>query len=162
MKLGVFTPVFGNRTLDEVLAKMRTLPGVNAIEIATGGWPGSGHIDVDALLANPSKARDYGKKIQDAGLTISSLSCHGNPIHPVRALAKEHDEAFRKSVKLAEILKVGVVVTFSGCPGDADEGKCPNWIVAPWPPEFAETLEWQWDKKVVPYWKEAEIGRAHV
>lgn len=155
MKLGVFTPVFGNRTLDQVLAKMKTLPGVNAIEVATGGWPGSGHIDVEALLADPQKARDFGKKIQDSGLTISSLSCHGNPLHPVRAMAKEHDDVFRKSIRLAEVLKVGVVVNFSGCPGDADEGKCPNWIVAPWPPEFAETLEWQWDKKVIPYWKEA-------
>ena len=155
MKLGVFTPVFGNRTLDQVLAKMKTLPGVNAIEIATGGWPGSGHIDVEALLADPQRARDFGKKIQDSGLTISSLSCHGNPLHPVRAMAKEHDDVFRKSIRLAEVLKVGVVVNFSGCPGDADEGKCPNWIVAPWPPEFAETLEWQWDKKVIPYWKEA-------
>ena len=70
-------------------------------------------------------------------------------------MAREHDEAFRKSVKLAELLHVPVVVTFSGCPGDSDDAKCPNWIVAPWPPEFLETLEWQWDKKVFPYWQEA-------
>ena len=38
MKLGVFTPVFGDRTLDQVLKKMRSLPGVSAIELATVGW----------------------------------------------------------------------------------------------------------------------------
>jgi len=53
MKLGVFTPVFGSRTLDQVLKKMRSLPGVSAIELAPGGGPGSAHVDVNALLASP-------------------------------------------------------------------------------------------------------------
>ena len=47
---------------------------------------------------------------------------------------------------------VDVVVTFSGCPGDADDAKHPNWVTNPWPPEFLEVLDWQWEKKVVPYW----------
>jgi sugar phosphate isomerase/epimerase len=155
MKLGVFTPVFGNRTLDQVLKKMRTLPGVSAIELATGGWPGNAHVDVNNLLASPHKAEEFLNQIRDAGLSISSLSCHGNPLHPNKAVAQEYDEAFRKSVRLAEILKVPVVVTFSGCPGDNDNATCPNWVTCPWPPEFLETLEWQWDKKVIPYWEEA-------
>jgi len=155
MKLGVFTPVFANRTLDQVLAKMRSLPGVSAIELATGAWPGRDHVDVDLLLANPHKVEEFHSQIRDAGLTISALSCHGNPIHPNQATAREHDEAFRKSVRLAQLLQVPVVVTFSGCPGDNDQAKCPNWITTPWPPEFLETLEWQWDKKVIPYWQEA-------
>jgi sugar phosphate isomerase/epimerase len=28
----------------------------------------------------------------------------------------------------------------------------PNWIVAPWPPEFASMLQWQWKERVKPYW----------
>ena len=155
MKLGVFTPVFVKLTLDQVVAKARSLPGVTAIEVATGGWPGKDHVDVDSLLASPHKAEDFRSQIQDAGLTISALSCHGNPMHPNQAMAREHDGAFRKSVRLAQLLRVPVVVTFSGCPGDSDGAKCPNWITAPWPPEFLETLEWQWDKKVIPYWQEA-------
>ena len=155
MKLGVFTPVFGNRTLDQVLKKMRSLRGVSAIELATGGWPGSAHVDVNGLLSNPHRAEEFLNQIRDAGLTISSLSCHGNPLHPNKALAQEYDDAFHKSVRLAEMLKVQVVVTFSGCPGDSDQATCPNWITCPWPPEFLETLEWQWDKKVIPYWVEA-------
>jgi sugar phosphate isomerase/epimerase len=155
MKLGVFTPVFGNRTLDQVLKKMRSLPGVSAIELATGGWPGNAHVDVNGLLASPHKAEEFLSQIRDSGLTISSLSCHGNPLHPNKSLAQEYDDAFRKSVRLAEVLKVPVVVTFSGCPGDSDQATCPNWITCPWPPEFLETLEWQWDKKVLPYWEEA-------
>ena len=46
-----------------------------------------------------------------------------------------------KTVRLAEQLEVPVVVTFSGCPGDSDDAKHPNWVTAPWPPEFLEVLD---------------------
>src|SRR6266850_3643813 len=93
MKLGVFTPVFVNLTLDQVVAKVRSLPGITAIEVATGGWPGEDHVDVDSLLASSHKAEDFRSQIQDAGLTISAFSCHGNPIHPNERTAREYDEA---------------------------------------------------------------------
>ena len=38
--------------------------------------------------------------IADAGLTISALSCHGNPLHPNPAKSKADDELFRKTVSL--------------------------------------------------------------
>ena len=152
MKLGVFTPVFGNLSFDEMIAKVRALEKVQAIELGTGGWPGHDHLDLDALVEDKARASEYRSRIEDAGLIISALSCHGNPIHPDRAVAKEHDDVFRKTVRLAEQLDVDVVVTFSGCPGDSDEAKHPNWVTNPWPPEFLEVLDWQWEKKVVPYW----------
>ena len=152
MKLGVFTPVFGTLSFDEMLAKVRALEKVQAIELGTGGWPGRDHLDLDALLDNKSRAQEYRRRIEDAGLIISALSCHGNPLHPDRAVATEYDDVFRKTVRLAEQLDVDVVVTFSGCPGDSDDAKHPNWVTNPWPPEFLEVLEWQWDAKVVPYW----------
>ena len=43
-------------------------------------------------------------------------------------------------------------MTFSGCPGDSETATHPNWVTTPWPPEFLEVLEWQWDKKAIPYW----------
>jgi sugar phosphate isomerase/epimerase len=155
MKLGVFSPVFGGLSVDDMLAKVRALEKIQAIEIGTGGWPGSDHLDLDALLDNKARACDYRKRLADAGLTISALSCHGNPLHPVRATAAAYDDVFRKTVRLAEQMEVGVVVTFSGCPGDCDDAKHPNWITQPWPPEFLEVLDWQWDAKVIPYWRDA-------
>jgi len=152
MKLGLFTPVFAKLSLEDMLAKVRSLGKVTAIELGTGAWPGSDHVDVDAYLNDKNRAADFLKKIGDAGLTISALSCHGNPLHPVRATAQAYDDAFRKSVRLAEHLDVPVVVTFSGCPGDSDDAKYPNWVTAPWPPEFLEVLDWQWEKKAIPYW----------
>jgi sugar phosphate isomerase/epimerase len=152
MKLGLFTPVFGKLDVKEMLAKVRTLEKVQAIELGTGGWPGHDHMDVDALLAGQGSAREYRQMIADAGLTISALSCHNNPLHPDRATARIADDVFRKTVRLAEQLEVPVVVTFSGCPGDSDEAKHPSWVTCPWPPEFLDVLEWQWEKQAVPYW----------
>ena len=72
MKLGVFTPVFGTMQLDEVLHKVRSLQHVTALEIGTGGWPGSAHLNIDALLDKKPCGAEYRKKIADAGLTISA------------------------------------------------------------------------------------------
>lgn len=154
MKLGVFTALFAGLTLDQVIEKV-TAAGLDAVEIGTGAFPGASHIDVDAVLGSKARARDYRQKIADAGLTISALSCHGNPLHPDKAYAKDHDEVFRKTVRLAEQLEVPVVITFSGCPGDSDQSKYPNWITSPWPPDHLKVLEWQWEKKVIPYWTKA-------
>ena len=155
MKLGLFTPVLGKLNVKDMLAKVQALQKVQAIEIGTGGWPGKDHLDLDALLDNKPCTLEYRRMIADAGLTISALSCHGNPLHPDRATAKAYDEVFRKTVRLAAQMDVKVVVTFSGCPGDSDEAKHPNWITQPWPPEFLEILDWQWEKKVIPYWRDA-------
>jgi sugar phosphate isomerase/epimerase len=45
------------------------------------------------------------------------------------------------------------VNAFSGCPGSSETSTRPNWVTCWWPPEFAETLEWQWAERVVPYWQ---------
>jgi sugar phosphate isomerase/epimerase len=154
MKLGVFSPVFGKLDLPAMLARVRAFGRLQAIELATGGWPGRDHMDPQALLADDEKARAFAKTIADAGLVISALSCHNNPLHPVEAEAREADDTLRMTVRLAKKLGVPVVITFSGCPGDSDGAKHPNWVTAPWPPEFAEVLDWQWEKKAIPYWRE--------
>src|SRR5918992_5065142 len=102
MKLGLFTPVFGKLSAKEMLAKVRSLERVTAIELGTGAWPGSDHVDVDAYLNDKDRARECRQMIDDAGLTISALSCHGDPLHPNDARSKTDDEIFRKTVRLAE------------------------------------------------------------
>jgi len=155
MKLGLFTPVFGKLRVKDMLAKVRSFDKITAIELGTGAWPGSDHVDLDACLTDKNRACELRKMIADAGLIISALSCHGNPLHPDAALAKKDDELFRKTVLLAERLEVPVVVTFSGCPGDSEHARHPNWVTTPWPPEFLDVLEWQWEKKAIPYWSDA-------
>lgn len=154
MKLGLFTPVFGNLDVPTMLSRVKALQHVTAIELGTGGWPGNSHIDPDKLLADAGEASAFKKRITDAGLQISALSCHNNPLHPDAGEAKAADDTIRKSVRLAERLGVPVVVTFSGCPGDHDGAKHSNWVTCPWPPEFSEILEWQWNARAIPYWQD--------
>jgi sugar phosphate isomerase/epimerase len=55
-----------------------------------------------------------------------------------------------------------VIVGFSGCPGGSPTDKTPSWITYHWPPEYREAWTWQWNQKVIPYWKEAaNFARSH-
>lgn len=155
MKLGLFTPVFNALSLDQLLMELKRFPEIRALEIGTGGWPGSSHLNLDGLLADQEAARAFRSKLEDADITISALSCHSNPVHPNQDIAHRDDALYRKTVQLAEKLQVPVVVTFSGCPGGSPQDVTPNWITAAWPPEYSDALAWQWEQRLIPYWKEA-------
>jgi sugar phosphate isomerase/epimerase len=155
MQIGLFTPVFNKLSFDALLREMERYPAVRMLEIGTGGWPGASHIDVAALLNDSGRIREYRRALDDAGLGISAFSCHGNPVHPVRAVAERDDKLFRDTVRLAEAFEVPVVVTFSGCPGGSEKDVTPNWITAAWPPEYAEASQWQWNERLIPYWRDA-------
>lgn len=156
MKLGVFTPVFGGLTVPQMIAKVQSLQHVRAIELGTGGWPGRDHLDdLTTMIEGECRASTYRKMAEDAGLTISALSCHANPLHPNPTVAGDADALFRQTVRLAAKMDVRTVVTFSGCPGDSDGAQHPNWVTTPWPPEFLDVLDWQWEKKAIPYWTAA-------
>jgi sugar phosphate isomerase/epimerase len=155
MKLGLFTAVFNGLSLEEAIASIRHWPQITMLEIGTGGWPGSRHLDVATLLGNRERISAYRRQLADAGLGISALSCHGNAVHPDPAIAERDDRVFRQTVELAEQMEIPVVVTFSGCPGGSPQDQTPNWITAAWPPEYATALRWQWEESLIPYWSEA-------
>ncbi len=159
--IGVFDPAFPDLTLDQLVDKYASL-GVEAAEIGTGGYPNNKHCPAPELLADPAKLKAWRKKFEDRNILIAALSCHGNPVHPDRAIAERDAETFRQTVLLAEKLDVKVIVGFSGCPGGNPHDTNPNWVTYRWPPEYAAALDWQWKEKVVPYWKQAaKFARGH-
>src|SRR5689334_1907504 len=125
MRLGVFTALLSQLPLDNVLAKLTSL-GVTTVELGTGNYPGDPHCKL-SMLHNASALDEFKRKLDDQGFSISALSCHGNPLHPDPEIGKAHREVSRKTVELASRLGVPVVVDFSGCPGDSDTAKYPNW-----------------------------------
>lgn len=155
MKLGLFTPVFQKLSLDELLVELKRYPAITSLELGAGGWPGATHLDVETLLTSTDAVRELKAKIASSGLQISALSCHNNPVHPDPAIAAFDRATFEKTVRVAERLGVKTVVTFSGCPGGGPEDRTPNWITAAWPPEFGTALEWQWNERLIPYWRGA-------
>jgi sugar phosphate isomerase/epimerase len=81
MKLGVFTVLYQELSLEETLDKLAAL-GVEAVELGTGNYPGNRHCDPDELLAEPTKAEALKRAVESRGMEISALSQHGNPLHP--------------------------------------------------------------------------------
>jgi sugar phosphate isomerase/epimerase len=153
MKLGVFTVLFSQKSFEDMLDYVKA-SGLTAVEIGTGNYPGDAHCKVDELLESEEKRAAYLEAVTSRGLTISAFSCHGNPLSPDEAFAKESHDTFVKTVKLASLMGVPVVNCFSGVPGDHEGAKYPNWPVVAWPTEFEDVYKWQWENKLVPYWKE--------
>ncbi len=152
MKVGVFSAIVSDLPLEKALDHIASLQ-CDCVEIGTGAYPGNAHCKPAELLKNAGKLKEFVAAVKSRGLEISSLSCHGNPLHPDAKLAKEHHEVFQATVKLAGKIGVEVVTTFSGCPGDHAGAKYPNWVTCPWPPDFLKILDWQWNKVAIPYWK---------
>ena len=152
MRLGVFTPLLSQLPLEDVLDKLQTL-AIATVELATGNYPGNAHCKLE-MLDDARDLQEFRQKLQDRGIGISALSCHGNPLHPNAELAKAAQEVNRRTILLAEKLGVDTVVDFSGCPGDSPTARQPNWVTCPWPPDFLEVLDWQWNEVVAPYWIE--------
>jgi sugar phosphate isomerase/epimerase len=158
LKLGLFNPIFYNKSFDECLESCKKL-GLDAIEIGCANYPGTTHCDATKLLANPDELSAFKRKIQSSGLLVSALSCHGNPLHPSSEITASHRQGQRDAIRLASKLGVDRVVCFSGCPGDSDSSKYPNWVTCAWPEDYARILEWQWNEKVIPFWQaEAEFA----
>jgi len=151
MKLGFLSVLFSDRSLKEVLETIRPL-GLQTIELGTGNYPGDVHCKPKDLLASKPKRDEMLKMIKGEGLSISALSCHGNALHPNTAFAKKSIATLDDTIKLAEKLGVKTVVDFSGCPGSDPKATRPSWVTCPWPPDYLDTLNWQWDKKVIPFW----------
>jgi sugar phosphate isomerase/epimerase len=160
MQVGVFTPLLSQFPLEKVFEKLKSL-NISTVELGTGNYPGDPHCKL-SMLGDKRALADFKMKLEDNGFMISALSSHGNPLHPDAAVAKAYAETSRRTVLLAEKLGVPVVVDFSGCPGDSDKAKYPNWVTCPWPPEYLTVLDWQWEKKVAPYWiKHAKFAKDH-
>lgn len=153
MKIGIFTALFGDKSFDETLQIVRQ-EGIEAVEFGAGAYPGSAHLDVGRLLESDAARKELLSKVENHGLVISAISVHGNPLHPDAAIAQDHHDAFVNAVKLADALGVRRVNGFSGCPGDGPEAKNPNWVTCAWPDEYRDILAWQWNERVIPYWKE--------
>lgn len=152
MELGVLTNLYASKTLDETLARLHDL-GVTMAEIGCGGYPGKAHCDPKILLNDEKAFNEFVATFKKYDMKISCLSAHGNAVHPNKEIAKQFHDDFVDAVLLAEKLGVDTVVTFSGCPGDCETAKYPNWVTCAWPDDYLAILDWQWNEVLIPYWK---------
>ena len=160
MNVGVFTALLSQLPLDEVLKKLKAFQ-IDTVELGTGNYPGDAHCKL-SMLENTAALTEFKNRLADRGASISALSCHGNPLHPNPDRARQAREISRNTILLAEKLGVPVVVDFSGCPGDSPQSTAPNWVTCPWPQDYRDVLEWQWNQIVAPYWiEQAQFASQH-
>jgi sugar phosphate isomerase/epimerase len=155
MRLGVYTVLFSDQSLEETL-KYLTAKGIYTVELGAGGYSGTAHADPDVLLNDDQALNDFLALLDKYEVKISALNCSGNPVHPDKETAEKFHQAYENGVLLAEKIGVDTVITFSGCPGGSPEDKFQNWVTCYWPPEeFMNILDYQWNDVLIPYWKEA-------
>lgn len=154
MKLGVMAVLFGDMSAEETFKYLHE-SGVQAVELGSGGFPGNTLANPEVLLKDDAKLQELKDLLEKYELEVSSLSCHGNAVHPQKEIADAFHKDFEDTVLLAEKLGVTRINTFSGCPGDSPNSMYPNWVTCPWPEDFLKILDYQWDEVLIPYWKKA-------
>jgi sugar phosphate isomerase/epimerase len=153
MKLSVCIHTYSDKPLNIALDNIKAL-GLDAVELCSGGYAGKYHCDPQALLKDSEALKKFRAEFQSRKITVTAFGCHGNSVHPNKEIAIQHDTDLRASIDLASKMDIKTVVTFSGCPGDHDGAKYPNWCLYPFPIENQEIWKYQWEQKLIPYWKE--------
>ena len=161
MKIGVVADVLQDKPLEEALRIFKEL-GIQQIEPSCGGFGNGVHVSPKKLLADPAALEELRQLLQGMDMSISALSCHGNPVHPNKAIAEAHRQDMRDTVLLAQQLGIDTITCFSGCPGDCAQSRYPNWVTCPWPEDSLEILKYQWEEVLIPFWKVfAAFAREH-
>jgi sugar phosphate isomerase/epimerase len=127
MKLGVFTVLFNERPLEDVLQYVASL-GYEAVELAA--WKASNHFDIDEALANSDYRSKLNQLMEAHALTVSAVSNHleGRLIlGPLDATtdawapSSDHDEKvaygierMKNTARAAAAIGVQTVVGFTG------------------------------------------------
>jgi len=151
MKIGVMGAGLGGMAFEKALDYCQKI-GLDAIELPVGAYPGKPFFEPADVLKSASEQNRIKDAIKRRGLVVSALAVHGNPVHPDPKIARDHAKAHDIAVKLAPKLGTDIVVNFSGCPGGKKGDKTPNWVTCPWPTDFTDIVNYQWNDVLIPYW----------
>jgi sugar phosphate isomerase/epimerase len=150
MKIGLLTDSLPDLAFDAMLEAAAGLK-IECLEFACGNWSTAPHIALAELLESDRSRRNFLAAIADHGMSISALNCSGNPLYP-GAEGERQREITLKTFRLARLLGVDRIVMMSGLPGGPGDAN-PNWITTTWPPECLTILDHQWNKELIPYWR---------
>ncbi len=136
--------------------------GVTHVEPCGGGHVPTGYVDPLALAADTGALEAFRESVASRGLEIAALGVYGNPIHPDAQRARAAHEDFAAMCAVAERLGVHRVTVISGVPAGGPHDRAPNWIVPSIYADLEAAYEWQWQERLIPYWREAcAVATAH-
>ena len=161
MKLGMNTFFINMLDFEEGLQFCQE-QGVQAVEVAAVGPAARQYCDVDRLLADQGELERWLDIYAAHGLEIYSFAGHGTPLVPDPRIAEEYSRQFRKTCALMERVGCTRLVVVAGLPEGAEGDSLPAWIVNTDLPFLRDALEWQWERRLIPYWKEhGQIAADH-
>jgi sugar phosphate isomerase/epimerase len=161
MHLGAISTVFINLPLREAARRMQSL-GLRSIEIGAGGYFPKSHCDPARLIADAAALDAFRATLAEFSIDISALAMHGEPLSPDPVIAEAYDREFRQACVLARKLDVNRITLVAGLPEARPGDKAPNWILFSFPPRNLEMYAWQWEQRLIPYWKEhGKIAEDH-
>ncbi len=100
--VSVVLEAFLDHSLEETLTWLSTeVPEVTAVEVGAGGYAPHPHLDPDELLTDASARQAWLSTLEGHGIRLDALNVWGNPLHPDKAIADDHDAALRRAVRLA-------------------------------------------------------------
>jgi sugar phosphate isomerase/epimerase len=136
--------------------------GIRLVEACAGGHIPKVHYDPVQLSSDESKFDAFRASLHDREMQICSFGCHGNPLHPNRAIADAAHADLVATCKIAERLGVHHISLLAGTPGGGPNDKTPNWIINSAFVMWRDAYRWQWDQMIIPYWKRtAKIADDH-
>ena len=150
MKIGLVTDSLGHLPRDGMLDTAQRL-GIEGVEFNAANWTSAPHMNLKGLLGSAPERRELLTAVKARGLDIIALNANGNQLHPTEG--ETQSEALYDTIRLAGALGVETVVLMSGLPEGAPGDKMPNWVVASWPPETQTMLNYQWEDRLLPYWR---------
>lgn len=153
MQLGINTHFIMKFDFDDGLKFCQKL-GVQSMELAATGPAAKRYCHVEKLLADAGERERWLDMYLAHGLDIYSFSAHGTPLVPNESLKAEYSQEFTNACKLMEKLGVTRMALVAGLPEAHEGGQLPVWIVNTDLPMFRDALDWQWEQRLIPYWKE--------
>jgi sugar phosphate isomerase/epimerase len=162
MKIGVLSNALLQFEFNDGLDVLTRL-GIERIEIACAGYHHDlKYGDPGRLATDTSERSRWLDAIRGRDLEITALAIHGPALSPDPEVAENYRQEFRRSCELGEAAGIDRLTLLGGLPEGAPGDRVPHWVCSAWPPEEQDILKWQWEERVVPYWREqANVAQAH-
>ncbi len=159
MKIGMVSDSLANLAFEAML-DAAVENGIEGIEINTGNWSSAPHFDMKLMLESAEARTAFLNAFTTRGLELIALNCNGNQLHPTDHARQAACVA--DTVRVAGMLGINKVCLMSGLPAGSANDVMPNWVVSSWPPETQTILKWQWEQKLLPYWRDlAKLAAIH-
>jgi sugar phosphate isomerase/epimerase len=161
MKVGALSTAVMKYSFEDGLRRFHELH-LQTIEIGCAGFHNVQFGDPDKLVADKGELSRWLDAFARYELEISALSIHGQPLSPNKEISQEYSRQFKQACKLAEAAGVKNLTLLAGLPEGAPGDSSPCWVTGAFPPYNRDIYRWQWEERVIPYWREhAKIAEDH-